>query len=140
MPREQTIMHQIMAAAGRIIPGTRVFRNNVGQAWAGKHYRAARKQWCELHPGDVVVRSARPLHAGLCPGSSDLIGWTPITITADMVGNTHAVFTAIECKTGTGRTSDKQKNFIEAVRAAGGIAGVARNESDVHDMLKSGAE
>jgi hypothetical protein len=74
----------------------------------------------------VLIHDARPLHAGLCEGSSDLIGWTPVTITPDMVGTTIAVFTAVEVKTGRVRVTEAQTRFLDAVTAAGGIARVAR--------------
>lgn len=64
------------------------------------------------------------------PGGSDLIGWTPITITPDMVGKKIAVFTAIEVKTPTGKIRPEQKNFIDRVRLDGGMAGVARSTDD----------
>lgn len=66
---------------------------------------------------------------GLCEGSSDIIGITPIVITADMVGKTIGAFTAVEVKrsaTGYGAT-DKQLKFIAAIQKRGGLAGVAFN-------------
>ena len=76
-----------------------------------------------------------PIRFGLCKGSSDLIGITPVTITPDMVGNTVGVFTAIEVKTKTGRASAEQMQFIDAVNAAGGIAGLARSPADALELL-----
>ena len=64
------------------------------------------------------------------PGGSDLIGWTPVTITPDMVGKKIAVFTAIEVKTPTGKIRPEQTNFIDRVRLDGGMAGVARSITD----------
>jgi hypothetical protein len=40
------------------------------------------------------------------------------------------VFTSIEVKTPTGRVSPEQRQWLEAVQAAGGIAGVARSVED----------
>lgn len=60
-----------------------------------------------------------PVRFGLCPGSSDLIGIAP-----------DGVFLAIEVKTALGQPTDKQLRFIEAVRARGGRAGVARSAAD----------
>lgn len=60
-----------------------------------------------------------PIKFGLCPGSSDLIGICP-----------QGRFLAVEVKTPTGRVSEAQQRFIDAVRAAGGLAGVARSVED----------
>ena len=71
-----------------------------------------------------------PVRYGLQPGSSDLIGWRTVTITPEMVGQQVAVFTSIEVKTPTGRLRPEQKLWLDAVQAAGGIAGVARSVED----------
>ena len=75
---------------------------------------------------------------GLCKGSSDLIGWTPITITPDMVGKKIAVFTAIEVKLdkhGKYQATKEQKQFINVVRNNGGYAGVADCKKDLEDII-----
>lgn len=72
---------------------------------------------------------------GLCVGSSDLIGWTPVTVTADMVGKRIAIFTAIEGKSDAGRVSPEQNNFIAAVRRDGGLAGIARDLPTAEKIL-----
>jgi hypothetical protein len=116
--------------------GARLFRNNVGMGWVGRVQRVATPhQIIRLMPGDVVIRQARPLHAGLHKGSSDHIGWTPLTITPEMVGQTVAVFTSIESKTGRAQPTAEQRAWIEAVRAAGGIAGVARAEGEMETVI-----
>jgi hypothetical protein len=97
-----------------------IFRNNTGQAWAGR--LVSRKGT------RVILEDARPLHAGLCVGSSDLIGFTTVEITQEMVGQKLAVFTAIECKQGNRKPTSEQENFIRVVREAGGFAGVANSE------------
>lgn len=72
---------------------------------------------------------------GLCVGSSDLIGFTSKTIAPDMVGQKVAIFTAIEVKTEKGRVSVPQKKFIDLVKNAGGIAGVARSIDDAKELV-----
>lgn len=75
---------------------------------------------------------------GLCKGSSDLIGWTPITITPEMVGSKIAVFTAVEVKlnkNGKYKATDEQKRFISAVLNNGGFAGVADCKKDLEDII-----
>ena len=85
--------------------------------------------------GDVLFRNqsgkyelpdGRWLTSGLCTGSSDLIGWSPTVVTPEMVGKTVAIFTAIECKSIKGRLTKEQQNFLKRVRAAGGVAKLAR--------------
>ena len=66
-----------------------------------------------------------PIKFGLCVGSSDLIGITPA-----------GRFLAVEIKTCKGRATPEQLRFIEAVRARGGIAGIARSPQDALDLLR----
>ena len=126
--KEQNIQAQIMMALSKA--GARIFRNNVGTGWVGKARRISKSQAVLVSPGDVVIHNARPLHAGLCEGSADLIGWIPVKISADMVGQTVAVFIAPEVKTAKGRTRDAQVRFIDAVNRDGGRAGIARSGAE----------
>lgn len=116
---EKNLMHRIMVALSD--QGARIFRNHVGMA-----YQGTRVQHEMLQPGDVLLKNARPVTHGLGTGSSDLVGWTPVKITRAMVGQTVAVFTAIEVKADSDAT-EQQRNFIREVRRAGGVAGVARS-------------
>lgn len=108
--------------------GATVFRNNTGMGWTGESF--VNRQ------GDRVIKNARPLHAGLTKGSSDLIGWKSVLVTPDMVGKTIAVFLAVEVKTGSGRATKEQLNFIDQVRKAGGIAGIARTPEEAVLLLQ----
>ena len=118
--RESDIQLLIRLALAKI--GSVMFRQNVGMGWSGHEV--------ERRGGSVLVHGARPLHAGLCEGSSDLIGWTPVEITQDMVGKTIAVFTAVECKRPGARATRAQENFLRQLRSAGGIGIVARSEGE----------
>lgn len=111
MRTEANILQAVRLYASKL--GLRLFRNNVGL---------------------FTTNTGRKVRTGLCKGSSDLIGWTPITITQDMLGKTVAVFTAVECKTEKGRASKEQLNFIEQVKANGGFAVIARGEQDIHEL------
>ena len=115
--RESAILHRCMLRLTEI--GCRVFRNNVAQAWVGKVVRVSRPTVVTLEPGDVLLRNARPLHAGLTVGSGDLIGWTPT-----------GRFLSVETKTTTGRVTPEQIRFQEAVNLAGGVGVVARSEDE----------
>jgi hypothetical protein len=85
--------------------------------------------------GTLKDQHGRPVQFGLCKGSADLIGWRTVTVTPEMVGTTVAVFTSIEVKTATGRLRTEQQQWLDAVQAAGGIAGVARSVDDALDLL-----
>jgi len=123
--RETNIQRQIMLALGS--GPTRLFRNNVGTGWQGSMVEHA--------GGIVTLANARPLHAGLCKGSSDLIGWHSVVVTPEMVGRLIAVFVAIEVKSARGRAMEEQQRFIQAVRAAGGLAGLARSVDEARAIL-----
>ena len=107
MASEQQIQQHIRIACGT--GDTRLFRNNTGT---------------------LRDQNGRPVQFGLCKGSADLIGWKRVTITPEMVGTTVAVFVSIEVKTPTGRLRPEQQQWLDAVQAAGGIAGVARSVED----------
>ena len=106
---ESTIQRQIRLALCEA--GCVNFRNNVGVA-------------------DYVDRTGtrRKVTYGLCPGSSDLIGWTTI--------NGYAVFVAVEVKRPGQNMTDKQMKFINAVNSAGGIAFVATSPTHAVAMFK----
>lgn len=126
--REKTILDKAQLDASRI--GARLFRNNVGSGWVGRIVGNKADTITLLNP--------RPLHAGLCKGSSDLIGWTPVVVTPEMVGKMIAVFTAIEGKTKGVRTTLEQSSFLTAVTDAGGIGSVLREGVEVRDLLRTG--
>lgn len=134
--KESRVWQEMLLRAARIPSAVvRVMRNNVGTGWAGKPVIKITPQnrhnvW--LNPGDVVVRNARPLHAGLAVGSGDGIGWSSVEITPDMVGRTVAVFTSAETKKTTGgRVSADQKQWFNQVKLAGGIAVIVRDPEDL---------
>jgi hypothetical protein len=108
---EQDIMRSIMIAPH----GCRLWRNNTGA---------------------IKDSEGRLVRFGLCNGSSDIIGITPVTITADMIGKRMGIFTAIEVKTPKGKPTDEQLNFIDRVKDLGGIAGVARSVEDALTITK----
>lgn len=69
------------------------------------------------------------------PGGSDLIGYRKVTVTPEMVGMEVPVFAAIEVKTPRGRATKHQEAFIEHIRNAGGIAGIARSVDEAQSIL-----
>lgn len=87
----------------------------------------------EVRPGDIVIRGARPFHSGF-EGWSDLGGWAPVVVTAEMIGSTLPVYAQVEVKAGTDLTAEQRK-WIDAVKKVGGKAGVARNEDDLKKIL-----
>lgn len=118
--------------------GARLFRRNVGMGWASDRVvKFSGPETVRVGPGDVLLRQARPLHAGV-KGQYDMSGWRTITITPDMVGCLIAQHVEIEAKSGEGRESPEQHSWGNAVRAAGGIAGVARTVDDIDRILRSG--
>jgi len=81
-------------------------------------------------------RTGRYVQFGVgSPGGSDLIGYRKVKITPDMVGTEIAVFAAVEVKTAKGRATEQQKAFIEHIRNAGGIAGIARSVDEAESIL-----
>lgn len=118
MTSEAQLQHAVRLALGRH-PDARLYRNEVGQA---RHE-------------DPATGRLRVVRYGLCPGSSDLIGWRRVTIEPHHVGSQIAQFVAIELKTPTGRVATDQRQFIELVNRWGGVAGVARSVEDAQALI-----
>lgn len=136
---EGGIMRGIMVALSRV-PGIRVFRQNVGVGWCGQVQKIARATTVFVNAGDVVVRNARPLHAGLCEGSSDIVGWKSVTITPDMVGRRVALFLAGEVKNPNGgKLREAQRNFLRVVSEAGGLAAEVRSDAEAMAVFADSA-
>ena len=128
---EHTTQQRILLACGS--GNVRLWRNNVGTGWAGQATKVTpgnlRAVSQALRPGDVVIRQGRLLHAGLCVGSSDLIGYRVV--------NRVAQFVALEVKSPTGRPTAQQTQFLEHIQAAGGCAGIVRSVDDAQTVLGS---
>ena len=117
MNPETRIQNRILLALSEA--GCTVWRNETAGAWVGK----------QIHrDGDqVTLTNAHMMTFGLAVGSSDIIGITP-----------EGLFLAVEVKTLKGRPTKEQLRFIEAVRAAGGIAGIARSVEEALDLIRRG--
>lgn len=109
---ETTLLRKIQIRASEL--GCRLFRNNVGV------FRM-------LHDNRII-------RAGI-PGTSDLIGWVPITIKPEHVGKTVAVYFAAEVKTPKGKITKQQSAFLAAVNSDGGIGAVIRDERDIDEWV-----
>ena len=113
----------------------RLFQNRVAGAWVGDS-----QVW---QGSNLLLKNARPIKSGFGPGSSDLIGWTTVTITEEMVGRKMAVFTAVEVKRPAqpgkpkGKPSDKQMNFLRVVNDSGGIGSLAYSPEDVNHSVNA---
>lgn len=138
MAAESTVQRMVW---GAMAATTILFRVNTGKAWLSGMGPAGVRR---LTDGSVHIQAARPIALGFARpngdtvvGTPDLIGWTSVLITPDMVGCRVAVYTAIETKrTKGGRTSEDQANFIAQVVKAGGIAGVANTPAVAQSIVK----
>lgn len=131
MTTEKDVERMLILHASQI--GSTLFKNEVGEAWQGRISVEETRL-----PEKLVLKNCRRIKYGLCNGSSDLIGWTPVTVTQDMVGKRIAVFTAVEVKKnkrGSYKATKEQKAFISAVLNNGGYAGVADCNKDLEEIV-----
>lgn len=76
--------------------------------------------------------------------SSDLIGITPVNVTAAHVGKVLGVFTAVEVKEPgwslkpSDTRAQAQANFMNNVHTFGGFAGFAQSTDDLHRIIANG--
>lgn len=119
-PLERDIQTEIMLELGGR-PDVRLFRNNVGQGWAGEFLGRDGN-------GSVILGHARPLHAGLIVGSGDLLGW--------ITQNGIARFLSIEVKQPGKKPSPAQIIWRNNVVRAGGIAYAAVSVEEAIQFLR----
>jgi hypothetical protein len=110
---EQELQQRIRLELGR--GPVRLWRNNVG---------ALRDE------------RGRLVTYGLCKGSSDLIGLRQVVIGPEHLGQTLAVFTAIEVKAPGGRLREEQQLFLALVERLGGYGGVAMSVAEAGRVLR----
>lgn len=90
--------------------------------------RAAVSPYCvifRINVGEGKTKDGRYFNTGVPSGFSDLFGVRK--------SDGKAVF--IEVKTGTGRPSAKQLNFIKQMQQSGAIAGVCRSPEDAVKLI-----
>lgn len=63
--------------------------------------------------------------------SGDLIGWRPVLVTPEMVGQTLAQFVSVECKAPAGRVLPAQRAWADLITKAGGHALVVHSEGEL---------
>ena len=105
-------------------PETKI-QNKIMMDMSKKGYLVWRNQ-----VGLFKTMDGRTVNIGI-KGSSDLMAIKPTVITPDMVGQTLAVFVAVEVKTATGRQSEPQKKWQKAVEKLGVKYILARSENDI---------
>lgn len=105
-------------------PETKI-QNRIMMDMSKKGYLVWRNQ-----VGLFKTMDGRTVNIGI-KGSSDLMAVKPTVITPDMVGQTLAVFVAVEVKTATGRQSEPQKKWQKAVEKLGVKYILARSENDI---------
>jgi hypothetical protein len=120
---EKKIMNDTLMALSAL-PETMVWRNNTGQAWAGKRANVQIGSYVQIKAGMALIMNAQPVSFGLL-GSADIIGCsagTPL---------------AVEIKDLKGRQSEQQKLFQSAWTRCGGVYILARDPQDALTELKS---
>jgi len=123
---EKEIKAEILLALSRE-PTIRLFNQPQGIAFVGTVVEKSQHL--------VTIADWRIVSFGLAPGSSDLIGWVETEITEEMIGQVVARFAAIEVKQKLGRVTEAQANFLNVVKKAGGIAGVARSTEEAWGII-----
>jgi hypothetical protein len=105
------------------------FRANVGSAWASNDIT-------KMADGTLILRNPRPFSTGLPAGFHDIFGFVPTVITAEMVGQTVAVFASVDAKSAKGKPREAQQRFADAVIRAGGRSGFARDAESAVQIIR----
>jgi len=119
--------------------GARLFRNVRGYFYTIDSVKSLIKATLSLNTMSIkiAIGNLRSVMAGLlAPGASDLVGFMPIIITAEMVGQKIAIFASLEVKTDTGKPTAEQLHFCKIVRESGGFSGVVRSPEEARKILK----
>jgi len=134
--KESAIWKNSVLLVHRVL-GVKLFRNNVGQAWASpKSFVLKAGQVYRAKGGERVLPWPLPVKFGLFKGSGDGIGWRKITITQEMVGKDIAQFLSIETKTATGKPTPEQVIWKDNVNKDGGLAVIVRSPEEAESAVR----
>ncbi len=122
---ERELMRDIQLALSDV-RDLRLWRANVGRGWISE---AAPLRTMVQGIVTITLTNARPFDTGLPEGFPDLFGFigSPSLVPVPVF---------IEVKSAVGRVSPKQQKFIDAARAAGCLAGVARSVEDALRIVR----
>jgi hypothetical protein len=119
---EGAVVRRILLCSSEL--GVTLFRNHRGV------HRVAQKDCKSCQRFGVTIS------AGLHNGAPDTIGWMPIVVTPEMVGQRVALFTGIEVKRESGGVvSEDQRRFLTALERDGAVQGVVRSVADLETVL-----
>jgi hypothetical protein len=148
-PSKRDVHNRLQGLAALATGSTPVFEQPRAKRASGKQRESyindAVKEWRKVRPDVTIFRNnvgsyeyapGKWVRYGLCNGSSDFIGYQSVTVTPGMLGKKVALFLALECKTEDGVLRPDQEAFINAVRDAGGKAGVVRDVGDCEEITK----
>ena len=94
----------------------------------------------------LTLDGKRKVRAGLqADGASDLIGFTVVTVSPEMVGKQVAVFTSVEVKRRGFKgprteTEKKQAKFIAYINSKGGIGFFCDDGKNIHSLIKKAVD
>ncbi len=115
---ESLIQSEIRLA---LAPHALMFRTNAGEFWQGQ--RVYSREF-----GQPVLINLKKIE-GLPKGFSDLIGCR----------RSDGRFVAIECKTAAGAVRPDQIKFLDAMRDAHAVCGIARSAEDAIHIIEGNA-
>lgn len=125
MTLEVSVQNQIRSECGH--GPTRLFRQESSFFYTGRLGK--------LRDGTRVLLHPREVRVGF-DGQPDLGGWTTMTITPDMVGQTIAIAVQIEVKRPKkNKRSEEQVQFIDFAKGVGVRAGFARSVDEARKII-----
>jgi len=100
-----------------------LFRNEPLIVWeGGREIIAKMDQYFPIKKGSRIVIGPTKKTSGFPQGAGDLIGYTEVIITADMVGKPIAIFTSRTNKGEHDNLTKLKKNWHNKIIEAGGIS------------------
>ena len=117
--KESSIQNEVQIALSQA--GHYNLRINSGQFWGGSIL---------AHDGARLVLEHPTKIMGAPAGTSDIIGCVTRTITPEMVGQTVAIFAALEVKRPGERPEKHQERYLALMRSRGAITGWATSPEE----------
>jgi hypothetical protein len=101
----------------------------------GRVKDAMRKAFKEFHPEAFVFLPASGVMGS--NGIPDFVCCVPLEITQDMVGETVGIFAGVEAKTTAGKLSDLQRDKLNKISDASGVACLVWGSDDARPKISN---